>query len=51
MDAAGSTQLTERERKRERERERERYYICSSHLGLMRWRIGIPQGIEQSVTN
>jgi hypothetical protein len=30
---------------RERERERENY-ICSSHLGLIRWRTGTPQEIE-----
>ncbi len=31
---------------RERERGRERDYICSSHLGLIRWRIGTCQKIE-----
>jgi hypothetical protein len=31
---------------RERERERVRDYICSSHLGLIRWGIGAPQETE-----
>jgi hypothetical protein len=31
---------------RERERERERESICSSHLGLIRWRVGTPKKIE-----
>jgi hypothetical protein len=35
----------ERERERERERDKENY-ICSSHLGLIRWRIGTLEEIE-----
>jgi len=34
----GGPPWRERGRERERERERERDYICSSHLGLIRWR-------------
>jgi hypothetical protein len=29
-----------------REREERENYICSSHLGLIRWRTGTPQEIE-----